>query len=154
MANQAVSLNLIPDGVMPVVKASQYDEGRVIIFSLYEGVDNYSPPSGSAVEVRGRKADGHIFIYESGYVNLSGSTITLTTSMQMTAWAGDAVCQFRIKKNDTVLATLNFIMRVQPDPAASGDVSDSELPEIITEATAQMNAAAQSAEEAAETTAE
>lgn len=149
MANQAINLNLIPDGVAPVVRASQYDVGRVITFALYQGADRYTPPSGAAVEARGRKADGHIFIYESDCVSLSGSTITLTTSQQMTAWAGDALCQFRIKKGDTILATLNFTLHVQPDPAASGDISDSELPAIIAEATEQMNAAAQSASEAA-----
>lgn len=150
MANQSIKLNVIPDGIKPIAKVSQYDVGREITFYLYQGSDAYTPPSGSTVEVRGRKADGHIFVYStsSGYVSMSGSTITLRTSMQMTAYAGDAICQFRITRSGAILATLNFTMTVQLDPAANGDPSGSEFPAIIAEATEQMNAAAASARSA------
>lgn len=55
----------------------------------------------------------------------------------MTACAGENLCQLRILKDDTVLATVNFKMMVQEMPDANGDTSDSDLPDIIAQATAQ-----------------
>ena len=149
MANQTLNLNLIPDSIVrPRALASQFDVGRVITFSLYQGNSIYTPPTGTHIEVRGKKADHKIFVYNEsdGCIALSGSTITLTTTQQMTAAAGEALCQFKLTLDETVLATLNFVLVVQIDPAADGDISKSELPAIIAEATAQMEAAELSAQ--------
>ena len=141
MANQSINLNLIPDGVKPVAKVSQFDVGRVITFTLYQGAEIYTPPAGTVLEVRGMKADRKIFVYDDT-ATLSGSTITLTTTMQMTAAAGEALCQFKLTGiGGTEIATLNFWMDVQMDPAAEGDISESEIPSIIAEATEQMHRA-------------
>lgn len=151
MANQNFNLNLIPDGVRPVVHVGQYDTGRVFTFTLYEGGSVYTPPSGTTVQIRGEKADGKAIIYDQtdGYISLSGSTVTVTTSQQMTAAAGDGLFQIQLSKNSQVLATLNFILRVQEDPAADADISETDIPAIIDGAHAAMvraEAAASSAE--------
>ena len=140
MANQSINLNLIPDGIKPIAKVSQFDVGRIITFSLFENGEPYTPPNGTAVEVRGQKNDQKIFVYdeESGYVSRSGSVITLSTSQQMTAAAGEALCQFKLTHQEDVIATLNFWLDVQTDPAANGDISESDIPSIIAEATEQM----------------
>lgn len=151
MDNQNLPLNIIPDGIPPIAKASQYDEGRVITFKLYEDKTVYIPPSGTTVELHGRKGDNKIFIYgeETNLVSLSGSVITVTTNKQMTAVSGNTLLQFKLFNGGKELATLNSLMRVQEDPTADGDISTSELPAIITRATEQMQRAEAAADRAA-----
>ena len=146
--NQSINLNLIPDGVKPVAKVSQFDVGRVVTFSLYQGSDVYTPPAGTTLEFRELKSDKHICVYDDA-ATLSGSTITLETTQQMTAAAGEALCQFKLTNGTEVLATLNFWLDVQTDPAAEGDISDSDIPGIIALATEQMERAEAAADSAA-----
>lgn len=146
--NQSINLNLIPDGVKPVAKVSQFDVGRVVTFSLYQGPDVYTPPAGTTLEFRELKSDKHICVYEDA-ATLSGSTIMLETTQQMTASAGEALCQFKLTNGTDVLATLNFWLDVQTDPAAEGDISDSDIPGIIVLATEQMERAEAAADSAA-----
>lgn len=146
--NQSINLNLIPDGVKPVAKVSQFDVGRIVTFTLYQGPDVYTPPAGTTLEFRELKSDKHICVYDDA-ATLSGSTITLETTQQMTAAAGEALCQFKLQRNETVLATLNFWLDVQTDPATEGDISDSDIPEIIALATEQMERAEAAAGSAA-----
>lgn len=146
--NQSINLNLIPDGVKPVAKVSQFDVGRVVTFSLYQGPDVYTPPAGTTLEFRELKSDKHICVYDDA-ATLSDSTITLETTQQMTASAGEALCQFKLTNGTEVLATLNFWLDVQTDPAAEGDISDSDIPGIIALATEQMERAEAAADSAA-----
>lgn len=145
MANQSINLNLIPSGIAEVARVSQFDVGRVLTFAIYQGTDIFTPPSGTSIEVHVQKGDKKICIYTdsdgSGAVSLSGSTITLTTTLQMAAASGEATLQFRLKKNGQDIGTLNCSMMVQRDPAADGDISDSELPAIIDQASEQMERA-------------
>ena len=146
--NQSINLNLIPDGVKPVAKVSQFDVGRVVTFSLYQGADVYTPPAGTTLEFRELKSDKRICVYDDA-ATLSGSTITLETTQQMTAAAGEALCQFKLTNGTEVLATLNFWLDVQTDPAVEGDISDSDIPGIIALATEQMERAEAAADSAA-----
>ena len=147
--NQNINLNLIPDGVNPVVTASQYDEKRVITFTLYDGTSAYTIPNGTEIEVRGLKGDDKVFIYNEDdllpdntpIVSWSGNVITVNTALQMTACYGDVLTQFKLTNGGMTIATLNFVLRVQRDPAANGDISETELPAIIAEATEQMRRA-------------
>ena len=143
MANQSINLNLIPSGIAEVVNVTQGDVGRTITFTIYQGDSAWTPPSGTTVQVRGMKGDQHVFVYTQadGYVSISGNVITLTTSTQMTAAPGDATVIFQLSGGGATLGTLHFTMRVQADPAAVGDASDSELPSIISMATEQMTRA-------------
>lgn len=146
MANQVFQLNLIPEGKEPIAKASQYDDGRVIQYVIYQGATVYDPPTGTTIEVHGMKADNKAFIYDAeNIVKLEGNVITLITNKQITAVPGDTVIQFKLMNGGVELATLNTVLRVQPDPAAVGDISESELPTIVTRATEQMVRAEQAA---------
>lgn len=130
---QSINLNLIPKGIADVVNVSQYDVGRQIQFTLYDGANKYTIDPTATVQIGGRKGDNHIFIYDQtdGYVSFSGSTVTITTSQQMTAYPGDVLCQLRIIKDGNTLASLNFKMLVQERPDADGDISDTEIPALI-----------------------
>ena len=64
MIEQNYNLNLIPNGVPVVVKASQYDKtSRTINFSLYNGDTVFNVPTGASVYVQGTKPDNTGFQY-------------------------------------------------------------------------------------------
>lgn len=137
---QLVNLNIIPKGIPDVVNASQYDVGRVIQFALYDGANPYNVSQDATVQVAGKKGDNHIFCYDQtdGVVSWSGNVVTITSTQQMTAYAGEVLAQLRVIDNGDTLATVNFKMLIQVQPDAEGDISETEIPAIIALAEAEM----------------
>lgn len=141
---QLLNLNIIPKGIPDVVNASQYDVGRVVQFALYDGATPYNIPQGATVQIAGKKGDNTIFCYDEtdNVVSWSGNTVTITSTQQMTAYAGEVLAQLRVINNSvtpaTVLATVNFKMLIQARPDAEGDISETEIPAIIALAEAEM----------------
>lgn len=137
---QKINLNIIPRGIPDVVNASQYDVGRSIQFALYDGVNPYNVSQDATVQVAGKKGDNHIFCYDQadGVVSWSGNVVTITSTQQMTAYAGEVLAQLRVIDDGDTLATVNFKMLIQPRPDAEGDISDTEIPCIISLAESQM----------------
>lgn len=129
---QNIKLNLIPGAVMPVVNVSQYDKARQFSITVYEGASTYSL-TGKDVQIRGTKPDGNGFAYDStdGVVSVSGSTVTISTTQQMTAVGGQTMAELRITQSGVILGTLNFILMVEPS-ALSDDtpISDTDIPAI------------------------
>lgn len=121
---QKVKLNLIPQGVPPVVYASQYDVGRQFEFEIYEGDVEYEIPSDTVITIHGIKKDNHSFAYStnddtSKQIEFSSSLISIVTTEQMTLVPGDIHCEFVLRKNlnsEDILGTLNFIIHVEPCP--------------------------------------
>lgn len=146
---QTVKLNLIPGSVMPVVNVSQYDAHRQFALQVYEGAAAYSL-TGKTVEIRGTKPDGNGFSYDAqdGVVSVSGNTVTISTTQQMTAVGGQTMAELRIKSGTTILGTINFILDVEHS-ALSDDtpISETEIPVIERD----FAAALEEAQEAAET---
>lgn len=126
---QTKNLNVTPNGVMPRVNASQYDNGREVHFLLYDGTTPFIPPSGSMIRVEGAKSDGNGFSYECSYTD---NNVTVIIREQMTVLAEDVECELRISKDSTDIGTINFILAVEKG-ALSSDVpiSDTEIPAII-----------------------
>lgn len=136
MITQNKNLNLVPGGVPQIINVSQYDKGQTLTFNLYNQGSPFTIPTGAEVSIRGTKPDNHGFAYSCTF---SGSTVSATLQQQMTAVAGDVVTEISITKNGNLLATANFILRVEK--AALGDdtvISDTEIPEIIALATQQV----------------
>ena len=129
---QNIKLNLIPGAVMPVVNVSQYDKARQFSITVYEGSATYSL-TGKDVQIRGTKPDGNGFAYDStdGVVSVSGSTVTISTTQQMTAVGGQTMAELRITQSGVILGTLNFVLMVEPS-ALSDDtpISDTDIPAI------------------------
>lgn len=150
MITQSTNLNLIPGQVLPHINVSQYDYGsRTLEFKLFNGNQSFTLTSSMTAKISGTKADMHGFEYDAT-VDTTNQKIVADLTQQMTAAAGDVTCELIIKKSGERLGTCNFVISVEK--AALGDdtiVSDTELPAIIAEATAQMEAAAQSASQAA-----
>ena len=143
MITQSRDLNLIPGGVPQIINVSQYDKGETLKFALYAGTSRFTIPAQSTIKVQGTKSDGHGFQYNATSNN---NEVVVNLEQQMTAAAGDARVEITISKDSQLIATANFILRVEK--AALGDgtvISDTDLPDIIAEATAQMEAAAASA---------
>lgn len=117
------NLNTIPGKVAPVCNASQYDTGRTIRVNLFEGSQVYTLDGTEVLSVSVRKPDGHIVT--EGVTNTSAEYVEIVTTEQMTACAGDNLCELKIEKGGDVIGTLNFILRVELDPLAGGDPSES-----------------------------
>lgn len=129
---QSVKLNLIPGSVLPVVNVSQYDKGRTFVLHVYDGPTEYSL-TGMTVEIRGTKPDKKGFAYgaEDGVVSVSGSSVTITTTLQMTACAGPVTAELMITQGSSYIGTLNFIILCEPAALADDtDVSRTEIPII------------------------
>ena len=133
---QSNNIQVAPEGVMPIVHASQYDFGREIKFYLYDGSTAYTPPVGSTINVEGIKSDGNAFSYECTW---SGNQVTFELTQQMTVLAETVTCELRIiDSTDMNIGTLNFKLQVEKSPIDdSTQISDTEIPAIIALATDQ-----------------
>ena len=130
MYNQIINLDLIPQGVRPVIYVSQYDnQTSALTFRLYKGGTAFSVPDGAAVLINGMKPDNTGFSYAAASV--SGQNVTCNVMQQMTAVAGDVDCELRIRSDTEIIGTLNFILRVEP-AALSDDsvISETMIPLI------------------------
>lgn len=149
MITQSTNLNLIPGQVLPHINVSQYDYGsRTLEFKLLNGNQSFTLASSMTAKISGTKADMHGFEYDAT-VDTTNQKIIADLTQQMTAAAGDVTCELILKKSGERLGTCNFVISVEK-AALSDDtiISDTELPDIIAEATAQMEAAEASALEA------
>lgn len=128
MTTQRLNLSIIPGGMKPILNVSQYDKGQTWIFTLFEGSTTYSIPAGSVVTIAGTKKDNTGFQYPCTY---SGATVTAIEEQQMTIFPGDVQAELRISNGDELVATINFVIRVEA-AALKNDVliSDTELPLI------------------------
>lgn len=144
MITQTYTLSLQPGGAPLRIPCVQRDaNSRDITFDLTSGGVAFSPPDGAVITIDGTKPDGKSF---SAAGTISGSTITVTLSQQMTAVAGDVPCQLTITSGTAVLGTARFILAVSEAAIPTNpDLSSSDMSVFET----LKNAAAQSASAAA-----
>ena len=148
MITQTTNLNLIPGRALPRINATQYDYGsRTMTFAIYNGDQRFTLASGMTAQIQGTKPDKHGFSY-AATVSTANNIITANLTQQMTAVAGDVLCELVISKSGERIGTLNFILAVQQAALnEETDTSGSDFPDIIAMATAQMEAAAASAKD-------
>ena len=140
MTSQSFNLDLIPKGVNPVVNVSQYDAGQTWTIGITENGNAFSIPSGASVTICGTKRDSTGFMYACTF---SGSTVTAIVQPQMTILSGDQKAELRITKGAEKIATINFIIRVEPSALSdSTQISETDLP-LIEQAVELMNEAPQ-----------
>lgn len=130
MYTQETNLNIVPSGVRPVIHCSQYDNNiSAIKFSLYKDNVAFPVPSWAAVIINGQKPDKTGFSYAASAI--SGNIVTIDVTQQMTAIAGDVLCELRLRSNAQIIGTLNFILRVEPAPLTDETIiSETEIPLI------------------------
>lgn len=140
MTSQTINLDLIPNGVNPVINVSQYDKGQTWLFNILVNGGAFNIPTGSSVTIRGTKRDSTGFVYACSF---SGSTVTAIVQDQMTVCSGDQKGELRIEKNSDIIATMNFTIRVKPSALSdTTQISETDLP-LIEQAVELMNEAPQ-----------
>ena len=146
MITEQLRLNLIPNGIPPVIHVSQYDVGRTLQFIIYNGSSQYVFTSGESAILLGRKPDGHIFIYD---LTISNSVLSIDTTEQMLAMSGNVKAEIRIQDADGKdVGTANFVFDVEESPIYKDIIySDSEIP-AIEQAAANIGQAKDSASQA------
>lgn len=128
MTSQTINLNLIPNGVMPVLYVSQYDKGQTWNFNIYSGSQTFTIPTGTGVVIQGTKKDNTGFQYPCTY---SGNVVTATEQQQMTVYSGKVECELVLTKNSELIGSLNFILQVEPAALKEDTIiSETELPLI------------------------
>lgn len=128
MTTQEFNLDLIPNGISPIVHVSQYDQGQTWAFNIVKENQLYEIPSGSSITVQGTKKDDTGFQYSCTY---SGSKVYVTETQQMTIFAGDVQAELVIVNGDDRIATLNFIIRIERAPLnETTTISETDLPLI------------------------
>lgn len=131
MITQSINLNLIPGQVLPRVNVSQYDSGtRTLHMAIYNGNLAFSVPSGVTGVVQGTKPDRMGFQY-AATVTAGSNIAEIDITQQMTAVSGEVSCELVLSQGDNRIATINFIIFVEP-AALTDDtiISDTELPLI------------------------
>ena len=129
---QEKNLNIIPSGDMPVIYASQYDKNRVIRFNLFEGDDEYTLTGTETVKCNIRKNDEHIVIINPTIGNNTYIDVVLTE--QACACFGDNIGEITISSDaDTLIGTINFILKVERNPIQGGVTSASDIADLETQ---------------------
>lgn len=126
---QYVSVDITPGGVTSTIHASQYDNGRQASIKIVKGYSPITTDKTMSARIEGTKRDGTGFQYPC---ELDGDVATFTITEQMTMYPGNTTCEIVLFKNDTKIATANFILKVEKAPLGKDvKVSDSDLPLII-----------------------
>lgn len=128
---EQITLNMIPKGITPICHASQYDKGRVIRLNIMDGLQGYVL-SNESVQLNVRKPDMNIVTTDVD--TTSGNTfVDIVTTEQMTACEGDNLCEIVLSAGEVVIASLNFIMRVEVDVLKDGIESETEIHNLTTQ---------------------
>lgn len=152
-----IKLNLKPgQGYTPIAAASQYDVGRELVFTIYDGMTPASIPSGTIATMVGTKPSG------LGFTTLGtvyGNEVTVVTTATMTAEGGHIPAELRLTYNGKNIGTANFVFGVEPSPHPE-DVTDGDAEtardlmtraeDAVTEAESAAQSAAASAARAEE----
>lgn len=124
MITSTYRLNMQPSLSPLVVRVSQYDVGETLVFALVNTATSSDISSGVSAEINGTKPDGRGFTYSATYSSTIPS-VSVTIQEQMTAVAGDVMCEITLYKgtppsaqnpsgtNYKRLGTANFILSVE-----------------------------------------
>lgn len=147
LVTQTYNVDIIPFGSMVVVPVSQFDVGaRQLVFNI---VNSQSPgftiPSDATAVIDGMKPDGKAFEYP---VQISGNSVTVNLTEQMTAVAGYTECEIAIMQGENRIATANFQLHVEASVMDDSKISDSDLSTITESAKKASESAAQAQDSA------
>ena len=130
------NVNITPGGTTPVIHVSQNDVGRSITMNVTDG-DGWYDLTGSTVKLQGIKPSGLGYTVEG---TVSGHTVTIVTTKQMTDEHGNIASELKVTKNNTVIGTANIILAVERDPHPD-HTTDGSLDELIPTITLLMETA-------------
>ena len=135
MTSETIKLNLIPGGELPVLHASQFDEGRALSFEIYDGEELFPSYNAYDISLHVRKVDGTVIGIDTYNVDTENHLIIFFTTEQVTACAGKNIGELVFSDSDSgsVVGSCNFILDVEPDPYAGGIDSASDIENINTQ---------------------
>ena len=122
-----------------IIYVSQYDVGREFKINLTDGTGGYTIPTGAVAKIKGTKPSTLGFTLQG---TISGSSVTFTTTSEMTDEAGRIPVEISLTKDSTILGTKNFYLEVEeathhPEtPDGSREFTIPELTLILEELTA------------------
>lgn len=126
---QTMNVNITPWKPRQTLYYSQGDIGREIAINV-RSLDGYEIPAGATVECVGTKPSGFGFTVAG---TISGNTVTIVTTEEMTDEYGRFQAELRIKKDNTDIGTANFWMQGEPSPHPDGTIDgqgESIVPEM------------------------
>lgn len=133
-----------------VVNCSQYDSlFRVIQFSLYNGINEFSIPDNCVVTIRGTKKDLTGFEYQCEYED---NVVTFPIQNQVTVLPGKVPAEIRVTSGNEIIGSWNFVFLVEESPLDENTIiSETDLPllESALEAAAQAESFKNLAEQSA-----
>lgn len=122
---EIVNINLIPGLNNPVCHVSQFDVGRTIRLNLYEGSSIYTLSGTETIKLNIRKPDNTVLVRD--ITNTSSTYVTFNTVEQMCPLPGDNICELSITSGNTIIKSINFLMRVEKDPLYKGVETESAI---------------------------
>ncbi len=130
MNTQHIHIDIVPGGIPTYVNVSQYDAGtRTLEMELFSSLGTLVIPSGAKASIRGTKPDGNGFSYDA---TLSGNIVTANITQQMTAAAGNVICEVVLTLDDQEIASANFIIAVERAALDKDTLrSGSEIRELV-----------------------
>ena len=128
---ETINLDIIPGRTPPVCHASQFDDGRVIRFNLFEGGTAFTLDGSELLTFAVRKPDTNVVTVS--VTNTSDSYVDIVTTEQMCAVAGASLCELTIEKGAATIGTMNVIMAVEKDPLDGGLPSASQINDLASQ---------------------
>lgn len=114
------------DGPLVSVRVSQFDTMWRFVFGIVNNSQPWTIPSGAEAVLNGRKPDDNVFSFSG---TIADNKVAVDCDVQMTAVAGQTVCELSILAEGKVVGTANFTLDVEAAPKSPDDVSsDSTLP--------------------------
>ena len=132
---QKIELNLIPKkGDEPVIfYASQYESARPFIAVLKWGDSEFAPGDDCYAEIDIRKNDNNLVVITDD-VAIDNNEVSVILPVQALTCIGKNLGQVKIHAaDDHLIAALNFILEVQPDPLAGGVNSETAIDNLTTQ---------------------
>lgn len=116
------------DGVPTLVRLSQNEHGRDLIFNIltYEVINT----TGAIVILKGTKPDGNLYTV---YGSISGLAVTITEDIQLTAVSGEWDAVITIGLSNDVLYTGLIHFCIEPDPMGVDRIPSESVIEGIVE---------------------
>ena len=124
---QQITLDLIPNGEMPILYASQYDAGRSFRANIVERKIPYTLDGTELISLTVRKGDGNLVTMDVANTFANKTYIDFLSTEQMTAVSGFNYGEITIEKNGTRIGSLNFYLQVEGAPDEGGIQSQSEI---------------------------
>lgn len=130
MTSQTFNLDLIPQGVPPIIHVSQYDKGQTWEIHLHENGIVFPVPANTSAAIQGTKPDNTGFQFPA-VITAGDNVATFTLEQQMTVFSGDIDCELVLVNGDDQVATINFVLSVEPTTLDDDTViSETQLPLI------------------------